>query len=69
MKISEIPVQEFASNDTCFYIEVANRPTVKAVGMQNVFDWIRDEAIKNGLTVKMVDDGIMFISGKEKHEL
>jgi hypothetical protein len=64
-KISELPIQKFISDDidNCFYIEDMNQPTMKVVRMQSVFDWIKDEANKNGLTVKMTDERIMFISG------
>ena len=65
-KIRELPIQEFTSNDidNCFYVEDMNHPTMKAVRMGSIFDWIKEEANKNGLTVKMTDDRIMFISGK-----
>jgi hypothetical protein len=33
------------------------------MNLGDVFNWIKEESIKNGLTVVMKDDKIMFIKG------
>ena len=64
-KISELPECKFENDniDNCFYVEDMNLPTMSIVRMMDVFDWIKQEAKKNGLTVKMTGEKIMFISG------
>ena len=63
--ISELPERNFTSEDidNCFYVQDMNQPTMNYVRMGKVFEWIKKEAEKNGLTVKMTDERIMFISG------
>jgi len=65
IKISQLPEHNFTNDDidNCFYVENMNEPTMKKVRMQSIFDWIKTEANKNGLTVKMTDERIMFITG------
>lgn len=64
-KISELPERKFTNDDidNCFYVQDMNQPTMSYVRMGKVFEWIKDEAKKNGLTVKMTDERTMFISG------
>lgn len=67
-KINELPIEPFTDDKitNCFYVENMNTPIMKVVEMQNIFDWIKKESVKNGLTVKLNNNSIMFITGPEK---
>ena len=69
-KISELPEQTFTSDniDNCIYIQDANQLEARNIRLQTIFDWIKDKATKNGLTVKIQDERIMFISDMSTDE-
>lgn len=57
--------KEFTDREVedCIYVDNENGSEKSIVKMSAIFDWIKTEATKNGLTVKMTDERIMFISG------
>lgn len=64
-RILELQETEFTDDqiDHCFYVENLNTQNMKRVRMSNIFNWIKETAIKEGLTVKMDGEQIMFIKG------
>ena len=64
-KINELKERKFTSRDIdhCLYVANMNEPDMHYVKMENIFNWIKEEALKNGLTVKMEGERIMFITG------
>jgi hypothetical protein len=67
LKISELPVKTFTNDsiDHCFYVENMNTPEMRLVPLVKIFDWIKDQANKDGLTVEMEGDRIMFIRNEK----
>ena len=64
-KISEVKPREFTSDEItdCIYVDCKKGGAKSIVKMSTIFDWIKTEANKNGLTVKMTNERIMFIRG------
>ncbi len=64
-KISKLKPKEFTGDEIndCIYVDYEKGSTKSIVKMSTIFDWIKTEANKNGLTVKMTNERIMFISG------
>jgi hypothetical protein len=67
LKISELPVKTFTNDsiDHCFYVENMNTPEMKLIPLLQIFEWIKEQANKDGLTVEMRDDRIMFIRNEK----
>lgn len=67
-KISQLERAKFTSKtiDNCYYVERTNPFELKVVSFIDIFNWIKETAIKEGLTVKMVDSKIMFIKGNKE---
>ena len=67
LKISELPVKTFTNDsiDHCFYVENMNTPEMKLIPLVQIFEWIKEQANKDGLTVEMRDDRIMFIRNEK----
>jgi hypothetical protein len=67
LKISELPVKTFTNDsiDHCFYVENMNTPEMKLIPLLHIFEWIKEQANKDGLTVEMRDDRIMFIRNEK----
>jgi len=63
-KLTELPIKEFSSDmiDNCFYVDMKAHEMYK-VKLSEVFNWIKDEAIKNGLSI-YYKDGVLHLSKK-----
>ena len=66
--IHELEEAKFNSDniDHCFYVQNLNTPEMQRIPLQNIFNWIKETALKEGLTVKLIDNNIMFIKGKNE---
>jgi hypothetical protein len=63
-KITDLPVTSPPYEiENCFSVNNLNKPNMSRMNLGDVFNWIKEESIKNGLTVVMKDDKIMFIKG------
>lgn len=63
-KITDLPKVKFTSDiiNNCFVVNDPYFP-VNRVAMSDIFNWIKETAIKDGLTVELKDNNIMFIKG------
>lgn len=64
-RISDLPEKEFNGEDINNFIYIQNTSVYnpQIVRLPKVFEWIKKEAIKNGLKVEMSGERIMFIKG------
>ena len=65
IKISELPIKEFDGgiiDDNMFYVDDPYAP-INVIKAESIFKWIKDKAEKEGLTIKIDGEQIMFISG------
>ena len=62
-KISELPEREYTNEEIgcSFFVDNPSDPLYK-VSLNKIFEWVKEKSLTNGLTVKMVDDKIMFIT-------
>lgn len=59
MKISELEEVSLTSdNDNCIYVQDIKTSTVP---MSEVFDWIKQQSIENGLTIELMSNKIIFV--------
>lgn len=65
MKISELPTKDFNSSEIneLVFIQNQNTPEMYRVEMAKIFNWIKEQALSNGLTVELTGNNIMFIKG------
>lgn len=66
-KITELIQHPFDGRDVdnCFFVQDLNRPTMAAVKLDAIFDWIKKSAVDTGLTVEIKSDRIVFIKGDQ----
>ena len=66
-KISDLIRADFKGEmvDNCFFVADMNKPEMRNVPLKGIFEWIKEESNKNGLTVKLLDDNIIFITNDE----
>lgn len=65
-----LPIAEFDGDIIKNGYIVAERENRSVtINLQEVFDWIKEESIKNGLTVELKNNQIMFITGNKTDEL
>lgn len=64
MKLSELPIAKFNGEhiDNVFFV---NYQHLYRVDFKDVFEWIKKEAVKNGLTIELKEDKIVFIKKDE----
>ena len=71
--IEELPIRDFDKDEisNCFYVEFAKHTgrnglllPLQRFKMSDVFEWIKQKAKDNGLTVKIDGEKIMFIQNK-----
>lgn len=67
-KITDLRQINFTSEiiDNCFYVDKINTKDMAYVPMSKVFEWIKDQAIENGLTVELKCEQIIFIKHESK---
>lgn len=65
MKISELPKKVFTGEfiNNCFFVDEINTTNMSSVPLRSIFDFIKSEALKDGLTVELKSDRIIFIKG------
>lgn len=62
-----LPIIKFDGNqiDNCFYIQRRNDPNsvTSIVSMNSVFEWIKQKAVEEGLTIELQENIIIFTPG------
>ena len=62
-KISELPHHNLSGQDinNCFYVDPDPYQPLNRISLGDIFNWIRETATKEGLTVEWKDNKIVFI--------
>ncbi len=68
-RISELKEQVFTGGDidNCLIVEGSNSlDTLRNVPLRQVFEWVKEQAEKDGLKVELTEDKIYFITKPQK---
>ena len=61
IKIEQLPVRKFTGEEigNCFFVQSPYDPVYR-VKMEDIFEWIKDKAFKEGLTIDLKDNKLIF---------
>lgn len=64
--MKDLPKQKFTEDEISNAVCIGDTSEMKAISLREIFEWIKNQSIKNGLTVELKSDRIIFIKTDKK---